>query len=73
MVKRGFLTKDEFRKMVIGQDYWMNTKELCKRGIATHVILEGKEITAKEYLKKIKKKKKKTQKKEETTIEESKN
>ncbi len=73
IVKRGFLTKDEFRKMVIGQDYWMNTKELCKRGIATHVILEGKEITAKEYLKKIKKKKKKTQKKEETTIEESKN
>ena len=65
IVKRGFLTKDEFKKMVIGQDFWMDTKELCKRGIATHVILEGKEITAKEYLKNIKKKKK-APKKEET-------
>ncbi len=41
--------------MIIGQDYWMDTKEMCKRGIATHVIMEGREFTAEEYLKKIKK------------------
>ncbi len=59
IVKQGFLTDKEFRKMVIGQDYWMDTKEMCKRGIATHVIVEGQELTAKEYLKKTKIKKKK--------------
>jgi len=63
IVKKGFLTNEEFKKMVIGQDYWMNTKEMCKRGIATHVIIEGQEITAKEYLKRFKKNK--NRKKEE--------
>jgi ATP-dependent protease ClpP protease subunit len=59
IVEKGFLSKEEFENMLIGQDYWMDTKELCKRGIATHVITEGRELTAKEYLKKLKKEKKK--------------
>jgi len=58
IVEKGFLTQKEFENMLIGQDYWMDAKELCKRGIATHVITEGKELTAKEYLKKLKKEKK---------------
>jgi len=58
IVKKGFLTEEEYQQMLIGQDYWMGTKEHCKRGIATHVIYEGKEVTAKEYLKHLKKKKK---------------
>lgn len=58
IVKQGFLTKAEFEKMLIGQDYWMGAKELCKRGIATNVIVKGKEISAKEYLKMLKKEKK---------------
>ena len=58
IVKQGFLSKEEFKKMLIGQDYWMDAKELCKRGIATHVICEGKELTAKEYLKVLKRAKK---------------
>ncbi len=58
IVRKGFLSEEEFQKMLIGQDYWMDAKELCKRGIATHVIVEGEEITAKEYLKRIKKAKK---------------
>lgn len=57
IVKKGFLSDEEFKKMVIGQDYWMDAKELCKRGIATHVIIAGKELTAKEYLKTLKKEK----------------
>lgn len=59
IVKQGFLSEDEYAQMLVGQDYWMGAKELCKRGIATHVIVEGKEVTAKEYLKQLKKKKKK--------------
>jgi len=58
IVKQGFLTEDEFAQMLVGQDYWMGTKELCKREIATHVIVGGEEYTAKEYLKILKRKKK---------------
>jgi ATP-dependent protease ClpP protease subunit len=59
IVDNGFLTNDEFDKMIIGQDYWMEPKEMCERGIATHIMINGKEMTAKKYLKSIKKKKKK--------------
>jgi len=62
IVRQGFLSKDEFEQMLIGKDYWMDSKELCKRGIATHVILEGEEIEAKEYLKILKRKKKSNKK-----------
>ena len=58
IVKNGFLSEDEYKQMLVGQDYWMGTKEMCKRGIATHVIVGGQEMTAKEYLKTLKKKKK---------------
>lgn len=58
IVKQGFLSKEEFKKMLKGQDYWMDSKELCKRGIATHVIYDSKELSAKEYLKLLKKEKK---------------
>ena len=57
IVKQGFLTDDEYQQMLVGQDYWMGAKELCKRGIATHVIVQGQELTAKEYLKELKKEK----------------
>ncbi len=62
IVGNGFLTKLEFEKMQLGKDFWMNTKELCKRGIATHVLIDGKEVEAKEYLKQLKKEKKKAKK-----------
>jgi ATP-dependent protease ClpP protease subunit len=51
IITQGFLTKKEFKKMTIGQDYWMDVVELCKRGIATHVLVKGEEIKAKKYLK----------------------
>jgi ATP-dependent protease ClpP protease subunit len=58
IVGQGFLSEDEYQQMLVGQDFWMGAKELCKRGLATHVILEGQEITGKEYLKLLKKQKK---------------
>jgi len=58
IVRQGFLSEDEFKKMLIGKDYWFDAKKMCKRGIATHVIVEGKELSAKEYLKMLKKEKK---------------
>ncbi len=58
IVEKGFLTKKEYQDMLIGKDFWMDAKELCKRKIATHVIANGKEMTAKEYLKELKNQKK---------------
>ena len=55
IVKQGFLTKKEFKQMLVGQDYWMEVPEMCKRGICTHVLVNGKEVSAKEYLKSLKK------------------
>ena len=44
--------------MALGKDFWMDCKEMCKRGIATHVVVCGETITAKEFLKYLKKEKK---------------
>jgi len=54
ILDKKFLTKKEFKQMCIGEDFWMGPKELCERGIATHILVNGKEITAKKYLKSLK-------------------
>jgi ATP-dependent protease ClpP protease subunit len=49
--KNGFLTNKEFKHMIHGKNWWFDTTDMCQRGIATHVIINGKEMTSKEYLK----------------------
>jgi len=46
-----YLTKNEFKEMGMGKDFWFDAEELCKRNMATHVLINGKEVTAKKYLK----------------------
>ena len=53
VVKQGFLTQEEFEQLLIGKDFWMDCQELCRRGIATHVMVNGEEIEADEYLKEL--------------------
>ena len=53
IVRPGFLTEEEFEQMKVGQDYWMDVVQLCERGIATHVLVEGKEIKASKYLQRL--------------------
>ena len=72
IVKKGFLSENEFKQMLVGQDYWMDAKELCKRGIATHVIIDGEELEAKEYLKKVKREKKEQKEKQKSKKKKSK-
>jgi len=50
IVTPGFLSEEEFQQMTEGKDYWMDSIELCKRKIATHVIVDGEKVTAEEYL-----------------------
>lgn len=69
IVDQKFLTKKEFDDMVIGKDFWMDAKEMCKRGIATHVVYQEKEIKAKKYLKILAKEKTKQKKKSQESLE----
>ncbi|MEA3384492.1 MAG: ATP-dependent Clp protease proteolytic subunit [Campylobacterota bacterium] len=59
ILSKKFLSKKEFNEMLIGKDFWFNHIEMLKRGIATHILVDGVEVTAKKYLKSIKKKAKK--------------
>ena len=58
IVDRRFLSAEEFQQMLLGHDFWMDAKEMCKRGIATHVIVGEQQVIAKEFLKQLKKEKK---------------
>jgi len=51
IVEKGFLSATEFEEMIIGKDFWMDAEEMCRRGIATHVIYQEREIKAKRFLK----------------------
>lgn len=51
IVEKGFLSATEFEEMIIGKDFWMDAEEMCRRGIATHVIYKEREIKAKKFLK----------------------
>ncbi len=52
------MSETEIQSMSDGKDFWFNTKEMCQRGIATHVVVRGLTIPAKKYLKLLKKVKK---------------
>jgi ATP-dependent protease ClpP protease subunit len=47
-----YFSKKEIKKIERGDDVWLTSKEMLKRGIATHIIVDGEIIEAKEYLKK---------------------
>lgn len=70
IVDRHFLSEEEFRQMLLGHDFWMDAKEMCKRGIATHVIVGEKHVTAKEFLKQLKKEKKAAKKRKKALLKE---
>jgi len=50
MVKPGFFTKEEFQQLQWGRDFYFDTEEAACRGIATHVIVEGVELEADDYI-----------------------
>ena len=57
LCEQHFINEGEFEQLLIGKDFWFNTEEMCKRGIATHVMVGGKTIKAKKYLKNLNMKK----------------
>jgi ATP-dependent protease ClpP protease subunit len=51
LVGKSFLDEKEFDRMVTdGKQWWFDAEEMCYRGIATHVVAEGYELEAEEYI-----------------------
>jgi len=46
-----YTKKKEFKRILDGKDLYLDAYQMCARGIATHIIINGEEIEAKEYLK----------------------
>lgn len=47
----GMLTVEEVDDVFDGKDFWFNAEDMCRRGLATHIITgEGDTLTAEEYL-----------------------
>src|SRR3989339_279276 len=44
-----YFSKDELQKIYNGEEYNFDACEMCRRGIATHIMAEGKRIDAKKF------------------------
>ena len=45
-----YFSKKEIKKMNKGKDFWLDSHEMLKRGIATHIMVKGEVVTADDYL-----------------------
>lgn len=50
ILDQGFITEDENQRMLDGKDIWLTADDLCQRGIATHVMVKGRIVSAADYL-----------------------
>lgn len=48
---KGYMSKKEIKELLNGKDFWMTYKEMLRRNIATHILIDGELISAKDYLK----------------------
>lgn len=62
-----YFTKDELEDMFKGADFYFDAEEMCRRGIATKVDVNGTLIDAKKYLKSLETKKAKKPVEKKTT------
>jgi ATP-dependent protease ClpP protease subunit len=49
VLANGWLTQDEYTRMLDGKDIWLEFDELISRGIATHVMDEGDRVPVDQY------------------------
>lgn len=59
------MSEREITKMFDGTDYWFDAEQMCIRGMADYVIVNGDNITAKEFLERLNPVKKEDKKPEE--------
>ena len=70
-IAKKFFSKKEWKKLIEGKEYWFTAEDMLKRGIATHIIIDGIEYDSDKGIKKLKKHLKKL-KKENGKIKEKK-
>lgn len=51
VLEQEFITTEEYDRIKDGKDLWLNAEEMCRRGIATHVLVKGRLMLAEDYLK----------------------
>lgn len=49
VLAQGYLTQDEYQRMLDGKDIWLDAHDMCERGLATHVLVRGEYLPAKDY------------------------
>ena len=49
-----YVKKKEFKRILDGKDLYLDAYQMCKRGIATHIVVAGKERDAEEYIQNVK-------------------
>lgn len=52
-LENGFLTQEELNRLKDGKDYYFDSAEMLKRGIATHISYKGEILTQEEYNQKL--------------------
>ena len=50
IVNKGYMTEDEYIDMKKGVDFWLDSYEMAKRGICTHVIVSGYKLDSEAYI-----------------------
>jgi len=48
-LSNGFLSKKQFNNLLNGKEYWFDADSMIKKGIATHIRVDGKLLSKKEY------------------------
>ncbi len=46
----GVMSREELDAMNNGKDFWFNAEEMCRRGMATHVMVDGKKYSAQAFV-----------------------
>lgn len=49
VVAAGYLSEDEYTRMLDGKDIWLDAEQICERGLATHVLIKGERIPAEDF------------------------
>jgi len=49
-----YVKKKEFKRILDGKDLYLDAYQMCRRGVATDIIVKGVEMKAEEYIKNVK-------------------
>lgn len=51
ILEKGYLSEDEYERMLDGKDIWLTSDQMIDRGLATHVMVRGEMVPVSDYQK----------------------